>query len=57
MKKIYTRIENEMKKIIPIQDVLNKVEQVENLQELIVNNGGNFNLSEEEIELSTMLVY
>lgn len=57
MKKIYTRIEKEMEKIVPIQDVLNRVGKVENLQELIVNNGGNFNLSEEEIELSTMLAY
>ena len=57
MKKIYTRIQNELEKIIPIQDVLDKVEQLGNLQELIVNNGGNFNLTEEEIELSTMLVY
>lgn len=57
MKKIYTRIKNEMEKIIPIQDVLNRVEQVENLHELIINNGGDFNLSEEELELSTMLVY
>ena len=57
MKKTYTRIENEMKRIIPIQDVLNRVEQVENLHELIVNNGGNFNLTEEELKLSTMLVY
>ncbi len=57
MKKIHTRIQNEMEKIIPIQDVLNKVEQLENMHELIVNNGGKFNLTEEEIELSTMLVY
>lgn len=57
MKKIYTRNQNELEKIIPIQDVLDKVEQLGNLQELIVNNGGNFNLTEEEIELSTMLVY
>lgn len=57
MKKIYARIKNEMEKIIPIQDVLNRVEQVENLHELIINNGGDFNLSEEELELSTMLVY
>ena len=57
MKKIHTRMENEMEKIIPIQDILNKVEQIDNLHELIINNGGNFDLTEEELELSTMLVY
>lgn len=57
MKKIYNRIEKEMEKIIPIQDVLNKVGQVEILQELIVNNGGDFNLSQEELELSEILIY
>ena len=57
MKKIYTRMQNELEKVVPIQDVLDKVEQLGNLHELIVNNGGDFNLTEEEIELSTMLVY
>lgn len=57
MKKIYTRITNQLENIVPIQNVLEKVEQLENLHELIVNNGGDFNLTEEEIELSTMLVY
>lgn len=55
MKKIYTRMEKEMEKIMPLQDILNKVGQVENLYELIVNNGGDFNLSQEEIELAKML--
>lgn len=56
MKKIYTRIKKEMEKIVPIQDVLNRVEQIENLQELIINKNGDFNLTEEEMELSSMLV-
>lgn len=55
MKKIYTRMEKEMEKIMPLQDILNKVGQIENLHELIVNNGGDFNLSQEEIELAKML--
>ena len=57
MKKIHTRIQNELEKIVPIQDVLDKVENLSNIHELIVNNGGDFSLSEEEIELSAMLVY
>lgn len=56
MKKIYNKIEKEMEKIIPIKNVLEKVEYVENLQEYIQNNGNNFNLTEEELELANMLV-
>lgn len=56
MKKIHTRIKNTMEELIPIQDVLNKVEQLENMQKLIENNGGNFDLTEEELELARMLV-
>lgn len=55
MKKIHTRIKNEMQKIMPIENVLKKVEYVNNLQELIQKNGGNFNLSEEELELAELL--
>lgn len=57
MKKIHTRIQKEMEKIIPIEDVLTRVEQLENMHELIINNRGDFNLSEEELELANMLVY
>lgn len=57
MKKIHTRIQKELEKVVPIEDVLNRVEQLKNMHELIVNNGGDFNLSEEELQLSSMLVY
>ena len=56
MKKIYNKIEKQMKELVPIQNVLDKVEYVENLQQLIENNGKNFDLSEEELELANMLV-
>lgn len=57
MKKIHTRIQKELEKVVPIEDVLNRVEKLKNMHELIVNNGGDFNLSEEELQLSSMLVY
>lgn len=57
MKKIHTRMTNELEKVLPIQSTLEKVEEINNLHELIVNNGGDFNLTEEELELSAMLVY
>ena len=44
--------EKELEKVIPIEDVLTRVEKLENMHELIVNNGGNFNISEEELELA-----
>lgn len=56
MKKIYNKIEKQMESLVPIQSVLDKVEYVENLQQLIENNGKNFQLTEEEMELANMLV-
>lgn len=56
MKKIYNKIEKQMGNIVPIKGVLEKVEYVENLQQLIENNGNNFDLTEEELELANMLI-
>ena len=56
MKKIYNKIEKQMESLVPIQSVLDKVEYVENLQQLIENNGKIFQLTEEEMELANMLV-
>ena len=56
MKKMYNKIEKQMEQLVPIQSVLDKVEYVENLQQLIENNGKNFQLTEEELELANMLV-
>ena len=55
MKKTYNKIEKQMKDLVPIKGVLEKVEYVENLQQLIENNDKNFDLSEEELELAKML--
>lgn len=55
MKKTYNKIEKQMKDLVPIKGVLEKVQYVENLQKLIENNGKNFDLSEEELELAKML--
>lgn len=55
MKKTYNKIEKQMKDLVPIKSVLEKVQYVENLQQLIENNGKNFDLSEEELELAKML--
>ncbi len=52
----YKKIEENLEKVIPLEDVLTKARQVENLHELIKNNGKNFDLSEEEKNLANMLV-
>jgi len=56
MEKQYKKIENELEKIMPLENVINKARVVENLHNLIKNNGKNFNLSKEELELANKLV-
>lgn len=56
MEKEYTKIENELNKIIPLENVITKARQVENIHNLIKNNGNNFNLSKEELELANKLI-
>ena len=55
MEKEYKKIEKQLKNIIPIQNTINRTKIVENLHNLIKNNGKNFNLSAEEIELANRL--
>lgn len=51
MKKIQKILSN----IIPIENVINESRTMENLHELIKNNGKNFDLNEEDINLAKML--
>ena len=55
MEKEYKKIEKQLKNIIPIQNIISRTKTVENLHNLIKNNGKNFNLSKEEIELANRL--
>jgi len=52
----YDKIQEYLEKVIPLEDVLTKARQLENIHTLIKNNGKNFNLTEEEKELANMLV-
>lgn len=56
MEKQYKKIEKELDNIIPLEDVIKKARQVENLHNLIKNNGKNFNLSKEELKLANQLI-
>jgi len=52
----YNKIEEYLQKVIPLEETLKKARKIENMHELIKNNGKDFNLSNEEKELAEMLV-
>ena len=54
MEKEYKKIKTQMKEIMPLQTTLQQVKQIENIQNLIKNKG-EFNLSNEELELAKKL--
>lgn len=56
MEKQYKKMEKELETVLPLENVLTKARVVENLHELIKNKGGDFNLSQEELELANKLV-
>lgn len=55
MKKEYNKIEKQIKYIAPIEKTINDIKTIEILQNLIKNNGQNFSLTEEEIDLVNKL--
>ena len=55
MEKIYKKIERQINKVIPIKNVVENSKIIENLHNLIKNNDGKFELSEEELELAKKL--
>ena len=56
MDKQYKKIEKELTNVMPLENVLIKARQLENIHKLIQNNGKNFNLSKEELELANKLI-
>ena len=53
--KEYYKIEKELKKLVPIENTINNARYIENIHNLIKNNGKNFDLSSEELELAKKL--
>jgi len=51
----YDKIQEYIEEVIPLEQVLEKARTVENLHELIKNNGKNFDLTKEQEELAEML--
>lgn len=56
MEKSYNKLEKELKNLVPIDNIINQAKIIENLHKLIKNNGQNFKLTAEEIELSNKLI-
>jgi len=52
----YDKIQEYLEKVIPLENVLTKARQLENIHTLIKNNGKNFNLTEQEKELANLLI-
>ena len=48
-------MEKELRELVPIQNTLNNARYIENIHNLIKNNGKNFELSDEDFELAKKL--
>ena len=55
MEKEYQKIKKASKDLIPIEKTISNVRTIENLHKLIKNNGQDFNLTQEQIELAEKL--
>ena len=55
MEREYKKIKERLKEIMPIENTMNSIRTLENLHLLIKNNGQNFDLSSEQIELAKTL--
>ena len=56
MQKEYEKIQQKLKEIMPLENTIKEARQIENIHNLIKNNGHNFDLTNEQLELSKMLV-
>ena len=52
----YEKIMGNLEDVLPLEDIMTKARQLENIHNLVKNNGKNFNLSEEELELANKLI-
>ena len=52
-----SNIQRNIKALFPIETTIKEARKIENLYKIIERKGGDFNLSEEEINLAKRLVY
>ena len=55
MQREYEKIKEKLKELLPIENTLKEARVIENLHILIKNNGQDFNLTKEQLELANML--
>ena len=55
MEKEYNKIQEKLKETMPVEETIKNARTIETLHNLIKNNGQNFNLSSEELELAKKL--
>lgn len=56
MDKEYSNLEKYMKEIIPLEKIITDVRKIENIHNIIKNNGGNFELTNNQLELANILI-
>ena len=56
MEREYQKIKERLKETLPLETTLRQAREIENLHLLIKNNGHNFNLTQEQLELAGILV-
>lgn len=55
MQREYEKIRDKIKEVAPIEKTINSAREVQNLHKLIKNNGQNFNLTKDQLELVKVL--
>ena len=55
MEREYQKIKNKLNELMPLEKTIKEARTIENLHEIIKNNGQNFNLDENQIKLAQML--
>ncbi len=55
MEREYQKIKDKLKELLPLETTIKQAREIENIHLLIKNNGHDFNLSEEQLELAGLL--
>ncbi len=56
MEKEFKKLEKELTKTLPLENIFKEARQIENIHTLIKNKGGNFDLTNQELELAKKLI-
>lgn len=56
MEKYYKKIEKNLDKLLPLQEEIKKIKEIENITTLIKGKGGDFELTKDELELLKKLI-